>query len=289
MGRFLIVLCLVLPSTVLGDPIKVIFENGQPVEVHLADGRKMGWFLGRRPGFQLRAPFKITENTCNGREGMTGTLKLGLVVNQLRMQWIAHPDPAKIGATVGYRLKPTPAMPQYPLNLMDEPSILTGDARKLYPVLGALVPGDTLQSDDFSWLPGVGEKAPLEYYFARWDSESMMANPETFLNENRTNGIALGAEFRKIADDEIELTNIKNFLGTRLAFFIGDLWAVILKDGEGFCQLTQKADFKEVIKSAGEYFASKAGYAPYTFGSDEYSTDLRPSFARKSWEGYEFE
>lgn len=257
------------------DPVVTfITEVGKPVEVHFSDGRIAQWQMGRSRPVHLSPKFKVSENTCNKKEGLPGTLLFGAQLHQFALFWTKHPDPQKIGKKMQVRAKGSTADFA---DLADFGFVANG-TKLTMPKASAEVPPDYLESPDFSWLPGTDSTAPSSITFARWDIEAMSTNPETGQMENRTIGIASGVRFEKAGPNRIELKAMKHYSGNVFAFFIGDIWAIILRDGDGYCQISQKANLADVLVEAQQYFSEPVTYRPYVFGSDEYSGNAMPFF-----------
>ncbi len=269
--------------------VKFVMETAKPVEIHYADGRIAQWLIGTKRAVHFPTQFRIAENTCTPKENAAGRFFFAFQQHILAPVWSKHPAPEKIGSTIKLKFKSSST--STPFELVDV-NFLTSTTKTIMPIASREVGTDYIEGTDFSWLPGGGTEPPQSIVFTRWDSESMVTNPETGLMENRTNGIAMKVLFTKIQPNRLELTDMKHFFGNQFAFFLGDIWSIILKTEDGFCQISQKANLGDVLMLALQYLAEPATFTPYLFGADEYSTFAMPALFKayyNNWKNYDAE
>lgn len=249
-----------------------VMQQGKPVEVMFTDGRVAQWQIGRRQALALPTPFTVAENTCTGKEGVQGKMLFGLVSHRLILVWKEHTDPKKVGQPVKLVFKESKEAPT--TVVIDEVLISLGNKHE-YQKAAAGLPAERIEADDYSWMPNGGAEAPEKLELARWDGEAMFTNPETGLMENRTIPIAMGVTFTKDRKGLV-LSGIKKMLGNQFSFFFGDLWAMVLHQGEDLCQLSLKASFTDVFNQVIEYLSQELKMQPYLFGADEFSGSGMP-------------
>ncbi|MBI3296220.1 MAG: hypothetical protein HYZ71_15960 [Deltaproteobacteria bacterium] len=295
MGRFFPWVFLLAAAACWADEeADVSFQlvDGQPVRVVYKDGRVAEWMIGRRPVKQFRTRYQITENTCTGFEGARGEFLLAFQSSAFDLRWKQNGDPKKVGQTVVIRAKGgTTSSP-----VKDDFTFLTNDQRAAAPLLTKDFPQDGFQAKEFSWLPGGGAEPPDSLKFVRWDTEAMQTNPETGLMENRTLTIATHPKWARTAPGFFELRELSagstSFFGSRFLLFVGDIWSIILKDGDRYCQISVKANLADLQVALVGYLGVQPTFEPYTFGVDEYSNALMPyNFKnyRDRWKEYEVE
>lgn len=269
MGRATTLVCLLVAGALAAGEVPVfVMEPGRPVEARYADGRVAEYRIMRRAPVAIPIAFSVTENDCVDKTGEKGRLLFGFLGHHLRLVWKEHPDPAKSGQPVTIVADGGQIPSRFPI--VDEVLITIGN-KQHYPKAAAGLPAETIEADDFSWLPGERMEPPESITFSRWDSEVMFTNSETGLMENRTVPIAMGARFAKKGPRALELAGIKHFLGSEFSFFFGDLWAIIIERDGGFCQLSLKATLSEVINDVIAYLGQQVALEPYLFDSDEHS------------------
>ncbi len=271
------------------------FENGQPVEVDYRDGRVAEWVMGKRPVKQFPTRYQVTENTCTGVEGVRGEFLLTFQANSFELRWRQHPKVEMVGKTVGIKPKTAAAGTTFS-EVKDDFQFLTNDAQSTAPLLTKDFPADAFRASDFSWLPGGGAEPPDAIEFTRWDTEFMQTNPETGLNENRTFTVATHPKLVR-SDGLLELREFGGgtpnpFGGTRFLLFVGDIWSIILKNGDEFCQISTKSNLADLQLEAAKYLGLVPTLAPYIYGSDEYSQALMPFIFKnyvEKWKEYDVE
>ncbi len=260
----------------LGYAGNAIFENGKPVTLDLGGGRIASLYHARRKPLVHPLNFQVTENTCASPVGMVCQYYGGLGFDTMYAGWAAHPDPKKV-------LKNLKARPKHMPNGMFADLFsfhLYGSADRLHtPKIAAALPNDRIVCRDYSWLPDGGSTAPESLYVQRWDVELMQTNPQTGLMENSTLGVALGLKLARDKTGGLEIVGAKKYTGSSLSVFAGDIWALILKRPNGdFCQVSLKPNLVGFDKIFIEYLSKEMKHEPYLWGSDEFSTVVKPFY-----------
>ncbi len=244
--------------------------------VDFKDGRVAQLRQGYLKPIHLTTQFKITENTCTGRENIQGKLLTALQFNFMGLSWTEHPTPEKKGKEVILKETGNGQV------LTVDSNFLTFSNRKLFPIAAKDLPNDFFEISDLSWYPSQDTNS---LKFVRWDVEAMVTNPETGLSENRTVGLAMDVLYQKIGENRFQLANITHDIGSTFSFFSGDIWSLILKKEDEFCQISIKANLADTVNQVTAYFGNPFTVAPYVFGSDEYSKpETMPATFKKFYE-----
>lgn len=253
----------------------VIEEKGTPFQVRWLDGRVATLMIshGRPPEFRL--PFEVTENTCNGRERIVCNYLPSFEIVRYQLKWTIHPDPEKVGADVSFVFSgPDGNKFKYPVSDL---KILSISSKSFTPILASRLGEDLFVCSDYSWLPGgSGSVPPSSVALNRWETESMFENPETGLQENRSNGGAIGVELEAVEGDRLKISKVEAFTSrsTNTSLVEGDLISWILgQPGGQYCQYTLKVDLTAAEKTVNEFLVNPPkDFVPYIVGSDECSS-----------------
>lgn len=167
---------------------------GQPLTWRWKDGREAVLKVTTLKSPFLSSGFKITDNTCSNRQGMSCQYRFQFARHWVMVVWTKHPEASKVGQIV---TKASPTDPSFIDKLSLDFPISAGLSRKDRPLMSAGFPDHEIECEDFSWLPEGGRQAPDRLTVIRWDNEDNAMNPETGLNENRTTGGFYQLQFQK--------------------------------------------------------------------------------------------
>lgn len=161
-------------------PVEWVLFPGQPLKLRFIDGREITLKRSILKPENITSPFVIFENTCsvNGI-GQSGIHHLQLLGARVQAVWSAHPQKERLGQTVQRKRNGTFS----PVDLVD---FIPPDLIFKMPEMQGVATAESLEMDDFSWIPGNSSKeAPLEAQFLRWEGEQTRINRETLVAENR--------------------------------------------------------------------------------------------------------
>ena len=224
------------------------------------------------PVFHVQA--KVNESLCGPNQGMVCTLDVMGRQKFYFLAWSKNPDAAKINE----RLKAH--YPQFPNGAGDrvlEANQLFFGTEIFAPKLHAGLPPTVLTCGDYSWLPTATTKAPDSLRVARWDTEFMLPNPETSVNENRSLSGAMNVDFKKNAQGSMTLTGIEYLTAassSNLGLVIGDVISMsLIKPDGGICQASLIPNIEALRKSAEVFDQNridpKKETTLYKYGDDE--------------------
>ncbi len=155
------------------------------------DGRKAAFFEAIGNPIQVPLSLDQTENTCDPDLKLV-KCKLGISLAAYSgwVKWIAHPDPAKVGAVLHakFTTKHDGGMPTIEeVDLKDETiPVLTGYYAHFFPKydkMNFLL--DNIRCDNFDWTKKM-VKTGTQVHVDEITSENMDMTEETGLNENQT-------------------------------------------------------------------------------------------------------
>ncbi len=261
-----------------------VMEKGKPVDLRFKDGRVAEFMINRRDVLETDLPIKITDNSCTNNSNISCEYRLGLILNDLTMAWVVHPDASKIGKTVTMRYQAPNGAPPMEFPLFQQGLVAFSD-RGGTPKLAVPIPNDIFNCKDFSWLPPGNTEAPSSISFARWDAELMFPNPETGLMENRTISMAMDFTMNRNSSGGLEIGTVKKYLASSQVAAAATLWSLITKDTSGnYCPITVTPNAVPLGAAIAQYQAAKAPhFVAYIYGDDEYSDVAQPFFLNQGF------
>ena len=188
-------------------------ETGSPWSLKFHDGREAAVIVTHVDSPVLSTHFKIVDNTCVARQNMTCQFEFQIRRWFIALAWTKHPDHARVGQTVKtkFGMESTD-----PLELTDAVSVNlpVGPTAVLDP---RFYP-QTLNCDDFSWLPTATKDAPASVSILRWDGEDSDTNSETRVAETRSVGGAFNVTMQRKDPRRLAVTHAQATTGTRREF-----------------------------------------------------------------------
>jgi hypothetical protein len=259
--KFIFITGLMLALSALayaGDPVQpdqelptVIDHPGQPITFKWNDQYEATLKVSTVDSPMFHVPAKVNESFCGPNQGMVCTFDLIVRQKYYFLAWSKNPDPSKINERLRAHF------PQFPNGAGDrdlEVSQLVFGSEIYAPKLRAGLPPTTLTCGDYSWLPTGTPQAPNDLRVTRWDTEFMLPNPETSVNENRILEGAMNVDFKKNSQGSLTISNI-GYLTltpvTNLGLIIGDVlsWSLKKSDGET-CQASLIPDIASLRQAA---------------------------------------
>lgn len=258
-------------TTVAGQPVSVDFQDGRIAVVKKS---------AVSANDQLSIPFQVFDSLCADARGMSCVYRLSFRTVFYFLAWSQHPDAAKVNQPLK-RIFPAGTVISEEGRKIENSDFYSGTEGHLFPVVTQGLPVAQVECDDFSWLPTKTKEAPAALEALRWDSEMMMENPETGVNENRTTGGGAHISLRRSSPRSLAISSVGAFTSqygfNNGALVVGDVSTMTLDDQKGgYCSVELKpgglADVTAQVRNLKSQRVDPAKETNiYLYGSDEAS------------------
>lgn len=222
--------------------------GGKAVSFNFGDGKVAELQYGLAPIIKLSGRIDFLEDTCGIVTPRACVLVSHLRFYKLRLAWTQHPDPERINKTVEYAEKDGDGVfskvenAKYMISNIGAINSRLDEGLKNY-----------LMCDDWDWIKG------NELDVLSWGVEDMGENPETDLNENRTNAGMYDFKLTRF-DKNIYRMQTPRFMEVLNGRFVissilGEAGSFYYSQEQNQCMVGFKLDSSSIISS----FTSQGG------------------------------